>query len=49
MQSVRDCTLGRLSCGWWRHEGETQATGNLSEYAERILTRSAELEREHGK
>lgn len=28
---------------------ELQATGNLSEYAEWILTRSAELEREHGK
>lgn len=28
---------------------DLQATGNLSEYAEWILTRSAELEREHGK
>ena len=28
---------------------DLQATGNLSEYADRILTRSAELEREHGK
>lgn len=28
---------------------DLQSTGNLSEYAEWILTRSAELEREHGK
>ena len=28
---------------------DLQTTGNLSEYAEWILTRSAELEREHGK
>lgn len=28
---------------------DLRATGNLSEYAEWILTRSAELEREHGK
>lgn len=28
---------------------DLQATGELSEYAEWILTRSAELEREHGK
>lgn len=28
---------------------DLQATGNLSEYAEWILNRSAELEREHGK